>query len=141
MFIARDTYVFSPGTDAPPHAPGVKYEHNVHDATGSYLRYDSSPNYFACQIEQDKILVKGLGFMFFWSRDLAGSIKMRSIAFELPWLGVMLLASLPPGAWIYRKRQRAKRPPFAECRTCGYSLIGNTSGVCPECGTAAASAQ
>lgn len=22
------------------------------------------------------------------------------------------------------------------CRTCGYSLAGNTSGVCPECGTA-----
>jgi predicted amidophosphoribosyltransferase len=21
------------------------------------------------------------------------------------------------------------------CRKCGYSLIGNTSGICPECGT------
>jgi hypothetical protein len=30
-------------------------------------------------------------------------------------------------------RSRLHRPGC--CRTCGYSLTGNTSGVCPECGT------
>lgn len=24
--------------------------------------------------------------------------------------------------------------PFGHCRTCGYNLTGNVSGVCPECG-------
>ena len=31
----------------------------------------------------------------------------------------------------------AKQFPFI-CRTCGYDLTGNTSGVCPECGIAIA---
>jgi hypothetical protein len=34
----------------------------------------------------------------------------------------------------------ARRKNFVDsgqCRTCGYDLTGNVSGVCPECGTAA----
>jgi hypothetical protein len=31
------------------------------------------------------------------------------------------------------------RHPPGHCQHCGYSLTGNTSGVCPECGTAVAS--
>jgi len=26
--------------------------------------------------------------------------------------------------------------PPGHCKKCGYNLIGNVSGVCPECGTA-----
>jgi hypothetical protein len=32
---------------------------------------------------------------------------------------------------IHFTRQR----PIGLCRRCGYSLTGNLSGVCPECGT------
>ena len=28
-----------------------------------------------------------------------------------------------------------RRPPPGHCQSCGYDLTGNTSGVCPECGT------
>jgi hypothetical protein len=34
---------------------------------------------------------------------------------------------------VYRKRHTI---PPGHCQTCGYSLTGNTSGICPECGTA-----
>lgn len=27
--------------------------------------------------------------------------------------------------------------PVGHCRTCGYNLTGNVSGICPECGTTA----
>ena len=30
---------------------------------------------------------------------------------------------------------RDRRYPKGHCQSCGYDLTGNTSGVCPECGT------
>jgi hypothetical protein len=42
-------------------------------------------------------------------------------------------------AYFYRARQAAiaqKAIKAKPCSRCGYSLIGNTSGVCPECGQA-----
>ena len=36
----------------------------------------------------------------------------------------------------WRARWEARwRYPQGHCQTCGYNLTGNTSGVCPECGT------
>jgi Flp pilus assembly protein TadB len=35
----------------------------------------------------------------------------------------------------YRQERRADRLKSGRCLACGYSLRGNTSGVCPECGT------
>jgi hypothetical protein len=37
-----------------------------------------------------------------------------------------------------RTRRRKKRGDRGECLACGYSLTGNASGVCPECGHAVA---
>ncbi len=34
------------------------------------------------------------------------------------------------GSWMHRWRRRRN-----QCLRCGYSLIGNMSGICPECGT------
>ena len=33
------------------------------------------------------------------------------------------------------QRLRRKRSERGQCAECGYSLAGNVSGVCPECGT------
>jgi len=41
---------------------------------------------------------------------------------------VMCLVLLPIGVW-------RRAPRIDECLHCGYSLIGNKSGVCPECGS------
>lgn len=54
----------------------------------------------------------------------------RKVYFALPmWVvGVALLVV----SWRLRVRQA---PPMAfACRTCGYNVRGNLSGICPECG-------
>ena len=43
-------------------------------------------------------------------------------------------AGLPIGALIWA-RAFQHRAAARICRNCGYNLTGNTSGVCPECGT------
>jgi hypothetical protein len=54
------------------------------------------------------------------------------------WMPVLLLLLLP-SLWLWsRWRGRCKN---GSCRTCGYNLLGNTSGVCPECGTACTTAE
>lgn len=53
------------------------------------------------------------------------------------WL-LALAAALLPARWIvlYRGRwRREARLRAGGCPVCGYSLTGNTSGTCPECGT------
>jgi hypothetical protein len=40
-------------------------------------------------------------------------------------LGVLL-------AWTYRQERRLR--DLTACKTCGYCLTGNLSGICPECG-------
>ena len=37
---------------------------------------------------------------------------------------------------MFRRERLAERRRRGLCTACGYSLTGNTSGVCPECGTA-----
>jgi predicted RNA-binding Zn-ribbon protein involved in translation (DUF1610 family) len=50
------------------------------------------------------------------------------------WLVTAVLFALaaPPLARAAVRRSRQRR---SLCATCGYNLTGNTSGVCPECGT------
>lgn len=43
-----------------------------------------------------------------------------------------ILVAVLPGSQEWLEQRRVKR---GECRHCGYSLTGNVSGVCPECGT------
>lgn len=47
------------------------------------------------------------------------------------WIPLVLLGVSTALLWW-----RDRRPPRGHCRTCGYNLTGNTSGVCPECGEA-----
>jgi hypothetical protein len=52
-------------------------------------------------------------------------------AVALPALGASIWS------WLaYRRRRDRDRP--GHCNACGYDLKGNLSGVCPECGAAAA---
>ena len=55
-------------------------------------------------------------------------------AFEvvIPLWVPFLIAAVPTCMLWYRDRRRA---PLGECKRCGYNLLGNVSGICPECGT------
>ena len=49
--------------------------------------------------------------------------------------GVVLLWAFGPGIILLYMRENYRRARlFPSCQHCGYSLIGNTSGRCPECG-------
>jgi hypothetical protein len=55
-------------------------------------------------------------------------------------ISIVVLSSLAAGGfgaflgWLWH-RDRARRDPARDqCAECGYCLIGNVSGVCPECG-------
>lgn len=72
--------------------------------------------------------------------------------FGMPWHGFLLLpywfvvSVLSSPAWfaafrrLQRFRQFRRRVACADCLACGYSLVANLSGVCPECGTEIAKA-
>lgn len=50
---------------------------------------------------------------------------------------LLLVAPFVIRSVILKRRHLRRR--IKACRKCGYSLIGNTSGLCPECGTPTAS--
>lgn len=50
------------------------------------------------------------------------------------WIACMATAVLPMGVILIRIRRRHPDSK-GRCPSCNYDLTGNTSGVCPECGT------
>ena len=48
------------------------------------------------------------------------------------WIPLLIVAV--PTAIVWRRDRRRMSP--GHCPTCHYNLTGNTSGICPECGTA-----
>ena len=61
----------------------------------------------------------------------------RTILYLGIWIPVAPLVAATGLLWWLDRR---KIPP-GHCRRCGYDLTGNTSGRCPECGTAMAAGQ
>lgn len=57
----------------------------------------------------------------------------QHIEIQLPlWLPFLIFST--PSAFLFWRDRR--RIPTGHCQSCGYSLTGNVSGVCPECGMA-----
>ena len=59
---------------------------------------------------------------------------------RLPFMLAVLLTAVAPVLWIAlwiarRLAAWATMRAVGCCHHCGYNLTGNTSGVCPECGT------
>jgi hypothetical protein len=55
----------------------------------------------------------------------------RTVAVQCWAAGVML--AVLPACWTFLRLRRRRR--LGCCPVCDYNLTGNTSGVCPECGT------
>jgi hypothetical protein len=91
--------------------------------------------------EADKF---GFGYLsgsydFLKDGERESGYNVRSPVFGIhapAWGVVLLFAVLPARRLIVRRCQGT--PRLNKCIACGYSLTGNTSGVCPECGTAIA---
>jgi uncharacterized paraquat-inducible protein A len=88
--------------------------------------------------------VMGYGFVSLNGGYIVDYIEPSNI-----WRGVTLVASgrysvlvtwlsATPIMWAINFYYRSRRQNTANghCRTCSYSLTGNTRGVCPECGMA-----
>lgn len=73
-----------------------------------------------------------------WRCLISGSIgKQKHIWFiGVPASVVITILAIYPSlslaVWWYRRRK--KQPDPNGCKSCGYDLTGNESGVCPECG-------
>jgi hypothetical protein len=69
----------------------------------------------------------GLALGGVWSRCMLVVCVAWPIAYLLEWL-----------VEAAQRNVRRRRSSSGLCSACGYSLRGNVSGVCPECGTCAA---
>ena len=57
------------------------------------------------------------------------------------WMLAILLGMYPLMRCVFAARNAWTRRGVRHCSVCGYNLTGNTSGRCPECGTAALGAR
>ena len=70
---------------------------------------------------------------FFFSGRIAGPLGTGYLLILPDWL-LCLALLVPPARWVWGwRRDRLQRD--GHCAKCGYDLAGNTSGICPECGT------
>jgi hypothetical protein len=74
----------------------------------------------------------GIGHRF-WPCPAGQAVFAAHLAMPF-WFLVALLAPYPGLSFVrwLRRRRRAKR---GQCLECGYNLMANVSGACPECGT------
>jgi hypothetical protein len=71
-------------------------------------------------------------FSFSSGRNTGG---WRYMVLVVPaWMIVTALFVCPAAAFYRGPVRRRRRQKRNECTRCGYSLIGNVSGTCPECG-------
>ncbi len=75
------------------------------------------------------------------SPEFGGDVLPSNLAVRAAIVLALVLSGVLPLAWFVHKRSRQFiRRALIErgvpvCLQCGYALRGNTSGVCPECGT------
>jgi hypothetical protein len=73
------------------------------------------------------------GFRFYHAKPDSGAVAETVM---LPCWAMLGFFMVLPWVWVVRRRSSAASG--THCSVCSYNLTGNTSGVCPECGTAIA---
>lgn len=79
-------------------------------------------------------------FAFTWNTTarsgLPGFTLYRYSIIRFPlWIPALLMIITPIRSAINGPIMQRRRKKRGECLHCGYNLTGNTSGVCPECGS------
>lgn len=85
----------------------------------------------------------GIPMPDWWGSCAVGTAWVRLLPIRPLWVGFTLDAVLYSVGWgaliaAIGFTRRYGRIRTCHCASCGYSLTGNTSGVCPECGAAIA---
>jgi hypothetical protein len=95
----------------------------------------------ASSFAQDMLKHGGLtlaGFSFRAQRDARVSQSFGSGVLReaiIPFYAIVPFFAAFPFARVIRAMMKRTRVGAGRCRACGYSLQGNVSGKCPECGT------
>jgi hypothetical protein len=77
----------------------------------------------------------GINSFGFGAGDFGGSGPISEKYQFVPIAPVSALLGVLPFCWFVRWQRHRTRIARNLCAICSYSLTGNTSGVCPECGT------
>jgi hypothetical protein len=87
-------------------------------------------------LSRDYSIPASAGFGYFDSGpDTQLNYVSRYVLVGVPYWFLVVAFSIPPTARFLQFLRARKRDPDG-CPTCGYNLTGNTSGTCPECGSA-----
>lgn len=104
---------------------GISYQqHGVPEPRWSYHRYVPPFDF-----DQPGTFWGGLGF----TRDVGPDGLMAITAPLWPFAFVLVALVL---LHLLKRMRRERRIRQGLCEACGYNLTSNTSGTCPECGTA-----
>jgi hypothetical protein len=71
----------------------------------------------------------------FYRRSLYGKQVGTILLVIVPCWMIVTISGIAPSLWGVAFARRSCQKKSGRCTTCGYNLTGNTSGVCPECGT------
>lgn len=82
------------------------------------------------------IILRNLfGFSLSWKRSIFGVGDYWS-AISVPlWTLILGFAAYPLSVLLGNSIGRRRNRRLSWCLKCGYDLTGNTTGICPECGT------
>ena len=118
---------------------GVTYAFEHFPATAPVFTLKYVRGYLGIDEHSGEYHIVGFSLVF-RSQNGQSGFEARTIIVAVPWAAIALSTALVPGFWIHRRWRRYRRTASVKlpCPTCSYSLVGNTSGVCPECGTAVA---
>ncbi len=104
-------------------------------AAGAFITVlTTGSRFFDDSIPPPGTAIRGLPLPFLLRRSLDGSDRQWRIRWRIAALDVLFWSALSYFVGYAIAHPFAPRP--GRCRNCGYNLTGNTSGVCPECGTA-----
>ncbi|HEY7091010.1 MAG TPA: hypothetical protein VH518_23135, partial [Tepidisphaeraceae bacterium] len=59
--------------------------------------------------------------------------KGSRIVLNTPYWSILVLSSIVPAIWVYRRLRAGRRTQAGHCANCGYDLRA-TPDRCPECG-------
>lgn len=66
------------------------------------------------------------------NHSLTDRMVMHTPSKDFPFWPILIATAILPSIWLVNNFRLPKR---GHCPQCSYNLTGNTSGVCPECGT------